>query len=91
MILIPTDEQFVESVAKAIGKDRLYRDATNFLMSTLGIAIKDSDTLERRIDIEFEKLWASNDAESVWNKENFKADALIAINKINLALLTMEC
>lgn len=90
MMLIPTDEKFVEAVAKAVGKDRLYRDAADILKTTLGIVVKDSDSLDRRLDIEFEKLWTSDDEESVWNRENFMADALTAINKINLMLLTMD-
>lgn len=89
-MLIPTDEKFVEAVAKAVGKDRLYRDAADILKTTLGIVVKDSDSLDRRLDIEFEKLWTSDDEESVWNRENFMADALTAINKINLMLLTMD-
>lgn len=89
-MLIPTNPEFVETVAKALGKDRLYRDAVDLLRTTLGIVVKDSESLDRRLDIEFEKLWVSDDEESVWNRENFRADALVVINKINFMLLTTE-
>lgn len=88
-VLIPTNPEFVEAVAKAIGKDRLYRDAADMLKATLGIVVRDSESLDRRLDVEFEKLWTGEDDESKWNRENFMADALTAINRINFMLLTM--
>lgn len=87
--LLPVDEQFVEQVAKAIGRERLYRDAADLLDKAVGIKLPESDGLDARFDREFERLWLSTDEESTWNRENYRADALVAINKINLLLLTM--
>lgn len=87
-ILLPTDEKFVESVARAIGRDRLFREAAE-LLNTVGVVLPDSDALESKFDAEFEYLWNLDEEECVWNKESYRADALVAINKINLLLLTM--
>lgn len=87
--MLPTSAVFVEQVAKAIGRDRLYRDAADILQQTLGIKLADTDNIDNRFDREFERLWEGTDEESVWNRENFEADAIAAINKINLLLLTL--
>ena len=87
--MLPTSDAFVEQVAKAIGRDRLYRDAADLLQHTLGIKLADTDNLDNRFDREFERLWEGTDEESVWNRESFEADAIAAINKINLLLLTL--
>lgn len=87
--LIPTSDEFVEQIAKAIGRARLHRDAADLLHSTLGIKLVDSDRLDARFDREFEALWSSDDEEAVWSREGYQEDAIAAINKINLLLLTM--
>lgn len=87
-VLIPTGPEFVEIIAKEIGKDRLYRDAASLIETQLGIDIKDVG-ISKRFDIEFERLWNGKDEESVWTRESYIADATTAINKINLMLLTM--
>lgn len=88
-ILLPTDEQFVESIAKAIGRDRLFREASDLLETVVGIKLPESNALEDRFDNEFEYLWNSEDEECVLNRDSYMADAIVAINKINLLLLTM--
>jgi hypothetical protein len=88
-ILLPTDEKFVEQVAKAIARDRLHREAVELLKDALGMDLPESPALDRRFDIEFESLWAGDEEECVWNRENYTIDAITAINKINLMLLTM--
>ena len=88
-ILLPTTNTFIEEVAKAIGRDRLYRDAADLLETALGIKLADTDSLDNRFDKEFERLWVGTDEECVWNRESFEADAIAAINKINLLLLTL--
>lgn len=88
-ILLPTDDQFVENVAKAIGRDRLFREAADLLETAIGVKLPDSDAIDARFDSEFEYLWHAKDDECVWNRESYRADAVVAINKINLLLLTM--
>lgn len=87
-ILLPTDDQFVENVAKAISRDRLFREAVT-LLQTVGVTLSESDALEDRFDAEFEYIWNAQDEECVWNRADYVADAIAAINKINLLLLTM--
>jgi hypothetical protein len=88
-ILLPTDEKFVEQVAKAIARDRLHREAVELLKDALGMDLPESPALDRRFDVEFESLWVGDEEECVWNRENYTIDAITAINKINLMLLTM--
>ena len=88
--LLPVNEQFVELVAKAIARDRLHREAQDLIKYTMGIALPDSPALERRFDTEFEQLWVGHEDECVWNREQYTIDAITAINKINLLLLTMS-
>lgn len=88
-ILLPTDANFVEQVAKAIGREKMYRDAVDLVEKSIGIRLPDTPDLDRRFDTEFEFLWNSPNEDCVWNKESCIADAVSAINKINLLLLTM--
>lgn len=88
-ILLPTDEKFVEQVAKAIARDRLHREAVELVKNAIGITLPDTPDLDRRFDREFESLWIGEEEECVWNRENYTIDAITAINKINLLLLTM--
>ena len=87
--LVPTSDSFVEEVAKALGRDRLFRDASALLQLQLGITLKETDTLDARFDSAFEQLWAAVDEDAEWNRDNYRADAIVAINKINFLLLTM--
>ena len=87
--LIPTSEAFVEEVAKALGRDRLFRDAADMLKTNVGITLQETEALDARFDGVFEQLWAGDDEEAEWNRESYKADTLAVINKINLLLLTM--
>ena len=88
-ILLPTDINFIEQVAKAIGRERMHRDAVDLLEKSIGLTLPDTPDLDRRFDKEFEYLWTSSNEDCVWNRENYMADATTAINKINLLLLTM--
>ena len=87
--LVPTSDAFVDEVAKALGRDRLFRDASDLLKMKLGVTLKETEALDARFDNVFEQLWAGEDEEATWNRDNYRADALAAINKINLLLLTM--
>ena len=88
-ILLPTNDLFVEQVAKSIARDRLHREAVELVKNAIGIDLPDTPDLDRRFDREFEILWAGDEEESAWNRVNYTADAITAINKINLLLLTM--
>lgn len=87
--LIPTNAEFVEKVAKSISKDRLFRDSGEMFEDMVGYSLSDIPGIDEKFDEEFESLWASTDDDSEWNRQQFTADAVAAINKINLLLLTM--
>jgi hypothetical protein len=88
-ILLPTNDAFIEQVAKAIARERLYRESTELLKQTIGLTLPDNPALDQRFDQEFELLWDSTDADGEWERESYNNDARAAINKINLLLLTM--
>lgn len=88
--MIPTDDAFVKQVAKSIGKDRLFRESMILLESVLGYNPETVSGIDNRFDQEFEVVWADSSEDGVWNREQFAGDALAAINKINLMLLTMS-
>lgn len=85
--LLPTDHDFVERIARAIGRDRLFRDASDLMKISTGVGLDESADSEI-FDREFELLWHDPSEVSVWNVEGYRADALAAIRKINLLLLT---
>jgi hypothetical protein len=85
-ILLPVNDEFVESIAKAIGRDRLYREALDIL-NLAGVNMVEE--LDARFDNEFEYMWNLEDEDCVWTRAGCIADAKVAISKINLLLLTM--
>lgn len=87
--MLPTNEQFVETIAKTLCRERLYRDAVIVAETILNRPLGNLPDIDTKFDKEFEFLWNSKDEESQWNRESYRADALVAINKINLLLLTM--
>ena len=87
-IMLPTDDKFIEHIAKSIGRDRMFREASELLQSTMGIRLPDNDDINDRFDREFNILWDSTEEECVQNKGNYIKDAILVINKINLFLLT---
>lgn len=86
--LLPTDESFVEDVARAIARNRLYGDAADAVRELTGIEISVHERLEDSFDIMFEKLWAGDLPEDMRQKASYRSDALAAISAINLKLLT---
>lgn len=86
--LVPVDNKFIEQVAKSIGRERLYRDAVFLVENATGTKLPLTPEIEDSFDHEFELLWACDDPDGVWNREQCIADAQAAINKINFLLLT---
>lgn len=87
-IMLPTSDKFVEEVAKAIGRTRMHRDAVE-LLELAGLTVNDTDEINERFDAEFDYIWSGNDADGEWCRATYREDAIAAINKINLLLLTM--
>jgi hypothetical protein len=87
-LLLPTSDEFVEHVARAIAKDRLYRDASLAMNKQLGVDISDNTLVEAAFDRIFEQLWAGTSVNDLQQKEFYRGDAKAAISAINLRLLT---
>lgn len=79
---IPTDDNFVEHIAKTIARDRLMAEAVE--------DIADIDDTDDWLESAFEELWAGTDDNDVRQREAYKSDALAAIRAINLKLLTLS-
>jgi hypothetical protein len=86
--LVPVDKNFIEDVAKAIARERLQRDATTTLESTIGYIPNASKTMEQTIDRVFETIWAGNTPADNAQKDAYRMDAIAAINLINLKLVS---
>lgn len=86
--MIPTDDDTVELVARAIAKDRLHRDADEGLFQTIGIHLNDASALEKSFEQIFEQLWQGNLPADLKQKDAYRDDARAAISAINLKLLT---
>ena len=57
--LLPTDNQFVEKIAMAMGRDRLYREASELMETAIGIKLEDINDVDNRFDAEFDLLLSS--------------------------------
>lgn len=90
-IAIPVDDAFVESVAKAIARDRLYRQANAEIQEISGgLGIQDIGHLERYFEDMFAVLWSSDLEGDEMQRNSYRADARAAIDSINLKLLLAE-
>lgn len=87
MYLIPTDESFVEEIAKAIARARIHRDAASTLEQITGIRLDIHESLEDTFDRVFENLWAGQSEVDERQRDTYRQDALSAIRAINLKLL----
>jgi hypothetical protein len=86
--MLPTDDEFVETVARAIARDRLHRDASAAMQELIGVPLEDSTVLEGSFDRVFEALWRGTSPQDMRQKGEYRADARAAIAAINLKMLT---
>lgn len=86
-IMIPTSEDFVMKIAKAISNDRLFRGTDTMVKYTVGLEISEIPNLEIKLQEEFEMLWDGNHPIDVEVRSRARLDAIAAINAINLQLL----
>jgi len=87
-ILLPTDADFVEAIARAIAKDRLFREASVALDDMIGIRLDSHISLENAFDRVFEAIWSGTSEVDEHQKAGYRNDARAAISAINLKLLT---
>lgn len=88
MYLVPTDDEFVESIAKTIARNRMHSDASNAMEEMIGMPLETSDSLENTFDEIFNNLWSGTGATDARQRDLYKSDALAAIRAINLKLIT---
>ena len=94
-ILIPSDTNFVSSVARAIARQRLWTESVNLMKhDLLGASdeivnqIVNSSVFVESFDETFEMLWARQEQLDELVRSGFMEDARAAISAINLNLLT---
>lgn len=90
--LLPTDDEFIEQVAKSIARTRWEREGSDFLKSELGEMFNHvpKADLQASLDTVFERLWSGKSEEDERQRSGYRADARAAISTINLKLLTLE-
>ena len=86
--MIPTDDAFIEHVAKSIARGRLNLDAADTMRKLTGVELNISESLEETFDRVFELLWAVTTEHDNKQRESYRKDARAAIGAINLKLLT---
>ena len=87
--LLPTDEKFIEDIAKAIAKNRLIGETSFSLNDMVGIQLNLSEMIEDVLEPIFDNLWEGFSDHDQTQKELYREDARAAIAAINLKLLTM--
>jgi hypothetical protein len=88
MYLVPTDDEFVESIAKTIARNRMHSDASNAMEEMIGIPLEESNSLESTFDEIFNNLWSGTSPTDARQRGLYRSDALAAIRAINLKLIT---
>ena len=92
--LIPVDEDFIESIAMAIAKDRLHRETVSLIEKVAGENVAGenvaslTDMVDKSVDSVFEIMWNGITKDDEDNREIFRVDALAAIRSINLKLMS---
>lgn len=86
-LLLPVNDDFVEVVAKAIARNRMYQDASAAMEDMIGIRLEAADQLESTFEKIFDRLWSGTSAHDERQKAQYRSDAKAAIAAINLKLL----
>jgi hypothetical protein len=86
--LIPSDASFVEDIARAIAKNRLYKEALANVRSIPELDVASTQMIEDSFESVFEALWAGTSELDELQKAGYRSDALAAIRSINLKLIT---
>lgn len=86
--MIPTTPSFVEVVAKAIGRNRMWQHADAEVRKYHGKGIENTEILEDTFEKAFLDVWDGQTSNDEHQRQVFRADAIAAISAINLKLLT---
>lgn len=85
--MIPTNDQFVELIAKAIAKNRILNEAKESVEDIIDRVPDVMEQLEDVLDKTFEEMWKSGSAGD--QRQLYREDARAVISAINMKLLTM--
>ena len=85
--LIPCTDDLVETIAKAIARERLLRESEYTINQMTGITLPE-EVVETAVDDVFELLWAEKHPTDDVHKDRYRNDARIAIRTINLKIMT---
>jgi len=88
--LLPTDDIFLDDVAKAIAKNRLLSEAEVIVDDELGAYFDVEEALETMFTPIFEELWSGHSKNDIHQRKMYREDARVAIAAINLKLLTLD-
>lgn len=85
---VPTDNEFVEYIARIIARNRMHFDASEAMEQMIGVPLEASIKLEASFDKIFEDLWAGPTDHDERQRQSYRGDALAVIRAINLKLMT---
>lgn len=90
--LLPTDDEFVNQIAKTIARTRWEREAGAYLKAEMGetLDIVPPEELDAALERVFSGLWNGTTKNDEEQRNNYRSEALAAISAINLKLLTLS-
>lgn len=88
--LLPTDDIFVEEIAKAIARNRILVEAEDNIVGMIGFMPNIEDKLEAALEPVFTALWEGKHENDEYQRNLYREDAKSAIAAINLKLLTLS-
>jgi hypothetical protein len=88
--LVPVNEEYIEYIAKAIARDRFYRDVEGSMQEMRGMKGVSESQLEQAFEEAFDRVWFGGNIQDERSKQNYRMAATSAIRAINLKLLISE-
>jgi hypothetical protein len=85
--MIPSNEQFIEHIAKAIAKNRILIEAKQTVSGIVDAVPDVMEQLEEILDQTFDEMWKNGSAGE--QRHIYREDAKAVISAINMKLLTM--
>ena len=88
--LVPVSEEFIEHIAKAIARDRFYRDVEDSMQEMKGMKNITESQVDQAFEEAFDRVWFGGSVQDERSKQNYRMAATSAIRAINLKLLLSE-
>lgn len=88
--LIPTNEEFIEEIARSIALDKFLRDVNDGMNQFGKMKVIQEDEIRQAFNEAFNKVWISENPADELSRESYRAVAITAIRAINLKLLTID-